>query len=452
MSMRPQTSEGFTLIEVTAALAILAVVTAILVSVGGNLMDANRANDAITEMAQIYTAVVGDPSKNYYGYIGDTGQFPSTLMDLVQDPGGSVYGWKGPYLQGARVDSGVLYDTYGSPYECYYYEDNTQAVADQFAIISRGPDRDTTNMAASNSCTDFNGSAMPSSYAQSGVDRDNVVYPRFTDNPSLLKYNHVGTLSLTIFNYDRNTSVNALVPGCPLLYTITITSIPRGANDSFSMPYYPGANSVDLPQGLYGISISSPLAVGPVWKDQVEIAPGATVSKIANIWGGLNSALTTPTQTFNPNNGFGATLRYILYSTNLTTMGTAGPMTGVRACSQMIAQTAATNQVVDSFVYPYLGSSYTRRINQSAQCTLNVVNLNTANNSVSNQILVKDTGIFIGIVSSYGAYKSKSFLNIRSGNNIKLYDTSGNHINNNPTGDTMSCASPPFVLTWTVPT
>jgi prepilin-type N-terminal cleavage/methylation domain-containing protein len=435
----PNSPRGMSLIELATALFILAVITAILLPIAGNLTDVSRSNEAFTEMAQIYTATVGDPSKGYYGYVGDTGQFPSSLMDLVRQPSGTVYGWRGPYLNAAHVQSGVMQDPYGSPYECYYYADNTAPLPDQFAIISRGADRGTTNNAASNACTNFNGSAIPSTYARAaGVDRDNIVYPRFTDIPSLVRYNHMGNLSLAIFNFDTNSVVNGMVPGCPHFYTIRVESVTRGSDDSFTMPYNPGANSVDLPQGLYKLAVTTPQAQGSLWEDQVEIVPGATVSRTVNIPAGFNSN-TTPQKTFAPLNNFGTSLAFWWYTTPLGivangasgSFGTSG--TTPRACSQVYArfrlQTNATitshNQVIDSFVYPYLTSNYTRRISAASLCTLTVLNGNTSPTGVKRQVLVYDSGLLIGVVSNQGASKSKSIFNLRTGNTITAFGTDG---------------------------
>lgn len=423
--------KGITLIELAAALFILAIITAVLVPIAGSLMDVGRNNEAFADMARIYTAVVGDPSKNFYGYVGDTGQFPSNLMDLVRSPGGSVNGWNGPYLTHAKVESDVVYDPFGSPYECYYFADTTQAVADQFAIMSRGPDRETTKVGASNACTNFNGGAIPSTYATAGNDRDNVVYPRFTDNPTLLKYNHIGTLALTIFNFDRNSLVNAMVPGCPGFYTVTITSVPRGSNDSFSFPYNPGAASVDLPQGLYKVTVTSPESQGSLWQDQVTISPGATVSKTINIPTGLNSN-TTPARAFGPRNDFGATLTFYWFFTNMTGNNVNNATTGSfnaanntpRACATIFARTS-TNQIVDTLIYPYLTTTYNRRVNQSVTCTLTVLNRNASDTAAKRQVLVYDTGLLIGVVSSRGNYKSRQIFNIKTGDIITTFDSTG---------------------------
>jgi prepilin-type N-terminal cleavage/methylation domain-containing protein len=456
--MRAQESRGFSLIEVAAALVILAVITALLVVLGTSMLDANRASQTQAEMARMYTAVVGDPSKNFYGYIGDTGQFPSSLIDLVQKPASAtLYGWNGPYITDARVESGVLYDPFGSPYECYYFADNTQAVADQFAIMSRGPDRASSNSAglASNTCTSYNSASMPSNYGTSSDDLDNVVYPQFTDNPTLLKYNHVGRLSISLFNFDMNPFINALVPGCPHLFSVAISSVPRGSNDSFTIPYNPGADSVDLPQGLYKIAVTSSQSVGPLWQDQVAISPGATVSRSANIYAGLNSNVMPAPQTLAPVNGYGSTLTFLWFVTNLGNVanGATGSFSSPRGCSVVFAQTGL-GTIVDSFVNPagIVGTTtYGRRVNTNTSCTLTVFNRNTLSKAVLNEVLVYDSGVLIGVVTSRGAYKRQVFYNIKAGDNIRVYDTTSPspNLKNTPAGTSMACPGPTTITITT---
>src|SRR6266850_5208439 len=278
---------GFTLLETLTSLIIVAVMAAVLAPLAASLMDANRAGQTYDELAKIHTAIVGDPRKGTYGYIGDVGKFPDSLLDLVEKPASNPPGWNGPYLADARVEAGILYDVYGSPIECYYFRDNANSVADQFVLISRGADRSSTNTSATpNQCATYAGAPLPSAagYVSSALNIDNVVYPRFTDNAALLSYQHLGTLAVNIMNFDQNALVSALVPGCPHLYNITVTSVPRGSNDTFTMPFNQGGDSVDLPEGLYDVRVTSQTALGSLWEEQVAITAGTTTSRQVNIF------------------------------------------------------------------------------------------------------------------------------------------------------------------------
>src|SRR5437016_12753774 len=96
MKRKTNRSSGFTLLEVATSLVVLAVLTAVIVPLATTLLDSQRASTAEDDLSRIYTAIVGDPKNNTYGYLGDVGAYPATLMDLVQSHGAT--GWNGPYL------------------------------------------------------------------------------------------------------------------------------------------------------------------------------------------------------------------------------------------------------------------------------------------------------------------------------------------------------------------
>jgi len=440
---------GFTLLETLTSLIIVAVMAAVLAPLAASLMDANRAGQTYDELAKIHTAIVGDPRKGTYGYIGDVGKFPDSLLDLVEKPASNPPGWNGPYLADARVEAGILYDVYGSPIECYYFRDNANSVADQFVLISRGADRSSTNTSATpNQCATYAGAPLPSAagYVSSALNIDNVVYPRFTDNAALLSYQHLGTLAVNIMNFDQNALVSALVPGCPHLYNITVTSVPRGSNDTLTMPFNPGGDSVDLPAGLYNVRVTSQTALGSLWEEQVAITAGTTTSRQVNIFAGVNSS-QTPNETFRPINTMGGGT--IIAAYEFTTLigvvadGAQAPASGswltLNPCSQVFIRNSVTNVVLDAFIYPYLvptNTQYLKRINTAGVFPLVVVNRNVSNLANRKQVLVYDQGIFIGVVSDKGSKKSKTILNVKSGDTITVYDLAGSLLNT-PVGTTM---------------
>src|SRR5437016_5530689 len=111
MTQQQGPASGFTLIEIATSLIILAVLAAALVPLATSLMDGMRATTADSDLAKVYTAIVGDPKQNTYGYLGDVGCYPASLLDLVQQPGSfasgcSSAGWNGPYLTDVQIDSG----------------------------------------------------------------------------------------------------------------------------------------------------------------------------------------------------------------------------------------------------------------------------------------------------------------------------------------------------------
>src|ERR1700681_743721 len=95
---------GMTLIESVTALAITAILTSMVVTIGTSLMDSQRARLTEDDLAAIYAAIVGNPKQNAFGYLGDVGDYPSSLADLVA-PDPVPPGWNGPYLSGARLEA-----------------------------------------------------------------------------------------------------------------------------------------------------------------------------------------------------------------------------------------------------------------------------------------------------------------------------------------------------------
>src|SRR5437899_943496 len=222
-------AQGFTLIEVATSLIILGVLAAMLVPLATSLLDSQRASTAETDLTRIYTSIVGDPKQNTYGYLGDVGAFPASIMDLVQLPAGNPPGWNGPYLSDARIDTGIIYDAFGSPIE--YFQTNPAtfpaAATDQVALISRGPDRSSSNGAANpNVAASFTGVAPSNAgYGSTAGNLDNVVYPHFTDNSNLANYQSLGKLNVNISNFDDNTSISALIPGCSNYFDVKVASV-----------------------------------------------------------------------------------------------------------------------------------------------------------------------------------------------------------------------------------
>jgi hypothetical protein len=110
-------SAGFTVLEIAAALFILALMAAVFAPLASGLIDTNRSNAELDTLRAIYTAIVGDPKSNTFGYLGDVGDYPSSLIDLVQSPG--LPGWNGPYLSNVRIENGILYDQFGGAIEYF---------------------------------------------------------------------------------------------------------------------------------------------------------------------------------------------------------------------------------------------------------------------------------------------------------------------------------------------
>ena len=86
---------GASLLEIILILTVLAVMASLFVPLASGLVDVQRSNGQTDELKAIYTAIVGDPKSNTFGYLGDVGFFPSSLLDLVQRPAWNPPGWNG---------------------------------------------------------------------------------------------------------------------------------------------------------------------------------------------------------------------------------------------------------------------------------------------------------------------------------------------------------------------
>src|SRR5438045_24469 len=114
-----QSAAGASFLEIILILTVLAIMATLFVPLASGLVDVQRANGETDELKALYTAIVGDPKSNTFGYLGDVGFYPSSLLDLVQKPASNPPGWNGPYLSNVRIDNGILYDQLGGAIESF---------------------------------------------------------------------------------------------------------------------------------------------------------------------------------------------------------------------------------------------------------------------------------------------------------------------------------------------
>ena len=144
-------------------------------------------------------------------------------------------------------------------------------------------------------------------------------YHHFVDNPNLVNYQSLGKLNINISNFDDNSSISALIPGCSNYFDVKAASIPRNATEAW-VNYNPGGASIDLIQGLYQVSVVVAGATSPIWQEQVAIAPDNTVTRNVTL-PGINSTLTS-TLSLTIANGLAAghNLQFYQGSTSLGTI------------------------------------------------------------------------------------------------------------------------------------
>lgn len=94
---------GFTLVEVIVVMAIISILTGIMIPFIYRVWESTEIDTTRERMTDLKKAIVGDPKliqngvRTHYGYVGDVGQLPSSLENLVTNVDG-VSNWNGPYL------------------------------------------------------------------------------------------------------------------------------------------------------------------------------------------------------------------------------------------------------------------------------------------------------------------------------------------------------------------
>jgi hypothetical protein len=397
---------GFSLLEICAGLFIFGLAAGVVVPLIFNLLATQRTNQTLDELRTIYTGIVGDPKANTFGYLGDVGEYPSQLSDLIS-PSSIPPGWNGPYVTGlTSIENGVFYDAYGGAIE--YFRPDPPAIPaaglDQLALISKGPDRASTNGSSNpNQSAGFTG-VVPSdpSYTNALSNNDNVGYPKFTDSPGLTGYQSLGQVVFNVRNFDENDGVQAFVPACPELYEIQISSIPRGSNEAYLI-YGTGGAVVDLLQGLYLVKVSVAGSRSPVWEEHLTVRPGVAVAHDPSL-PGVNSSLF-PAVTLTLVNNHGSAVQVYEYG-NLVAAGILSGNTfagTVHACSRISVKDALTSQTIDTFIMPY--AAYTKRY-AAAPVT---ANLTVTNGGPNNAVTVYDEGVLTGVVGRRGNQRVKVF-------------------------------------------
>jgi len=422
--MKRQAS-GFTLLEIVMILIVVSIMATALVPLASGLTDVKRANAQTDELRQLYVGIVGDPDTNTFGYLGDVGDYPATLLDLVQQPASNPPGWNGPYISNVRIDNGILYDQFGGAIE--YFQPilplPPTVRTDQLALISKGPDRTSTNTAANPNQSGSFAGTLPSasSYVSSSGNGDNITFPNVTDNVSLVNYQSLGHVVFNINNFDENANIADFAPGCPGVYDIIISSTthPTVANPNAAyMTYAPGGASVDLLQGTYLVKVQLTGSRFSVWQEQITVQPGKKLTK--NLWlPGVNSSNLLSTVVLNVTNNTPDDLQTQQDGANvggkINKSGGAGAIS-VRRCVRINMQdtTASTKPIVDSFIMPNF--AYAKRYVAAPT----VYTLTVTNTSI-NTVAIYDDGVLIGTVGMRGNQRIKTF-SVQSGDVVSIRD------------------------------
>ncbi len=244
-------ASGFTLVEVVVVIAVISILASMAVPFASKLIDSAREDRVRREMQAIYNAILGDPTAQKTGFVGEMGRLPTSLNQIVvRQPQGLPnqagpttgqlnirYGWNGPYINSMLDPNGAFSDPWGTPYVI------VPTGTTGFRIQCYGVDR------AANTTDDF-------------------YYPPCTlpipPNPYVYT-NPLGSIQINVHVWDDNTSVfvrNPQKPGfAQMVGTVTFyfasaagaqTSVVfnlAGANPPFTAGILPNG----YPAGLHAV-------------------------------------------------------------------------------------------------------------------------------------------------------------------------------------------------------
>jgi general secretion pathway protein G len=114
---------GFTLIEILMTIVIIGILAAVTMRSVQSSIDSARIRETQTEMNELIAAIAGNPDlynnglRSDFGYVGDIGAVPTSLDNLITNPGGYAT-WKGPYVSRrfAQDAQGFKKDAWGNDY------------------------------------------------------------------------------------------------------------------------------------------------------------------------------------------------------------------------------------------------------------------------------------------------------------------------------------------------
>lgn len=187
-------NKGFTLIEVVVVIAIVSILAGIMIPFIYKVWENAEIETTKERISDLKKAMVGDPRliqngvRIHYGYVGDCGQLPGKLENLIVKDEIECPNWKGPYLPPGFNLSDYDKDAWG---EVLIY-DHVQAT-----LLSKGADRvsgtkdDITLSISQNEITE----AMPISSIKGNINfsfynsTPNTVTPLYYSKVTELLYN-----------------------------------------------------------------------------------------------------------------------------------------------------------------------------------------------------------------------------------------------------------------------
>ena len=114
---------GFSMMEMIIVIGIIAILASLITPLAVNYISQKRYDVCNDELKIIKQAIIGDPTlveggtRSSFGFVGDLGQLPAILDDLITqgampswNPASNVYfGWRGPYISDLNDPWGKAY-------------------------------------------------------------------------------------------------------------------------------------------------------------------------------------------------------------------------------------------------------------------------------------------------------------------------------------------------------
>lgn len=119
--MNTSNQKGFTLIELVIVIIVLGLLTGIAFRQIGTQVETAQYEQTKKELDQLAMAITGNPrlltdgTRTDFGYVGDIGALPTSLVALASNPGGYAT-WDGPYIDPGPNGNEYLSDAWSSAY------------------------------------------------------------------------------------------------------------------------------------------------------------------------------------------------------------------------------------------------------------------------------------------------------------------------------------------------
>ena len=243
--------KGFTLVEIMVSVAILAIMSGLMVPMVYKVWESNEKTETREKMAELKRAMVGDQRmvqngiRMHYGFVGDNGELPTVIADLVNNSG-SFANWHGPYLVGAFDPNDYSRDAWGRNLVYTRHAPAISAGGQEIVatLASLGPDglagtSDDLDEISDPELQILESEVWPTDKVQGNLD---YVFTAATTTP-------IGTLLYSrlyvIYNVPATPGFDIAESSC---FQVTVGEVLAGESKRVRQPFFQGVSAV-LPVG-----------------------------------------------------------------------------------------------------------------------------------------------------------------------------------------------------------